>query len=271
MADTTAVSRYQPVLAIPRLDSPNHANNGATRGAQHAAQANRTAPTAPALPSFAALDPRFICVSFMIFPFDCAPMLCLHQVTSSSNLRSKEFLKESTMSQPNLTIGALATHTGTNVPTIRYYEEIGLLPEARRSSNGRRFYRDADLKRLSFIKRCRDFGFPIEQVRELVTLLEDGDRSCIEVRNLAQMRLDIVRAKLQDMRQLEASLVSIVESCDEACCNGPTRDCNIIEDWSTVQSEKTASGDGGCCGTPQGKNKTLAPDVSTIFKQARRT
>lgn len=180
-------------------------------------------------------------------------------------------MKTSTMSQPNLTIGALATHTGTNVPTIRYYEEIGLLPEARRSSNGRRFYRDADLKRLTFIKRCRDFGFPIEQVRELVNLLEDGDRSCIEVRDLAQMRFDIVRAKLQGMRQLEASLVSFVESCAEACCKGPTRDCNIIEDWSNVQSEKTAGGDGRCYATPQGKIKKLAPEVFTIFKQIRRT
>jgi DNA-binding transcriptional MerR regulator len=182
----------------------------------------------------------------MISPVNYARMLCLHQVTTSSNLRSKEFLEEKTMSQPNLTIGGLATNTSTNVPTIRYYEEIGLLPQAQRSPNGRRFYRDTDLKRLTFIKRCRDFGFPIEQVRELVTLLEDGDRSCIEVRDLAQMRLETVRARLQEMRQLEASLVSFVESCDEACCKGPTRDCSIIENWSTVQSEKPATGDGRC-------------------------
>jgi DNA-binding transcriptional MerR regulator len=175
------------------------------------------------------------------------------------------------MSQPNLTIGALATHTGANVPTIRYYEQIGLLPEAQRSSNGRRYYRDADLKRLTFIKRCRDFGFPIEQVRELVNLLEDGDRSCIEVRDLAQARRDIVRAKLQDMRQLESSLLSFVQSCNEVCCQGPARDCNIIEDWSTVQPEKTVGGNGSCCTAPQGKIKKLAPGVSATFKQVRRT
>lgn len=104
------------------------------------------------------------------------------------------------MSPSNLTIGALAMHTRTNVPTIRYYEEIGLLPQAQRSANGRRYYRDTDLKRLTFIKRCRDFGFPIEQVRELVKLFEDGDRSCIEVRDLAQVHLDTVRAKLGEMR-----------------------------------------------------------------------
>ena len=60
-----------------------------------------------------------------------------------------------------LTIGALATQARTNVPTIRYYEEIGLLPQAERGSNGHRYYREADLRRLTFIKRCRDFGFPI--------------------------------------------------------------------------------------------------------------
>lgn len=207
----------------------------------------------------------------MISPFDCGRMLSLHQVTTSSSLRSNGFLEKSTVSQTNLTIGALAMHTSMNVPTIRYYEEIGLLPQARRSPNGRRYYRDTDLKRLAFIKRCRDFGFPIGQVRELLSLLEDGDRSCMEVRDLAQMRLDTVRARLEEMRQLEASLVSFVGSCDEACCKGVTRHCSIIEDWSTVQSEKAATGDGKCCATPQGQAEKPMPEKSTAFKQIRRT
>jgi len=79
MADTTAVSKYQPVVAIPRLDSPNHANNGAIKGAQHAAHAANATPAAPAVPTFAAVELRFICVSFMIFPFNCARLLGLHQ------------------------------------------------------------------------------------------------------------------------------------------------------------------------------------------------
>jgi DNA-binding transcriptional MerR regulator len=81
-----------------------------------------------------------------------------------------------------------------NEPTIRYYEEIGLLPAAERGSNGHRFYRDADLRRLTFIKPCRNFSFPIEQVGVLVKLFEDGGRSCLEVRQMAQMHLDAVRA-----------------------------------------------------------------------------
>jgi hypothetical protein len=69
-ADTTAISKYQPVVAIPRLDNQNHASNGAIKGAQHATHAVKTIPVTPAAPSFAADEQRFICVSFMISPFD---------------------------------------------------------------------------------------------------------------------------------------------------------------------------------------------------------
>jgi DNA-binding transcriptional MerR regulator len=175
------------------------------------------------------------------------------------------------MSKPGLTIGALATHTSTNVPTIRYYEEIGLLPQAQRSANGRRFYRDADLKRLSFVKRCRDFGFPIEQVRELVKLFEDGDRSCIEARDLAQMHLDAVRAKLEELRQLETSLVSFVQSCDEMCCQGTTKDCAIMEDLAAGKPDPSSALQNGCCvKSPPTGEKPIAVE-STTFRQIRRT
>ncbi|MGY6157369.1 MerR family transcriptional regulator [Paraburkholderia graminis] len=151
------------------------------------------------------------------------------------------------MSQSSLTIGALASETNTNVPTIRYYEEIGLLPHAQRAANGHRYYQDSDLKRLTFIKRCRDFGFPIEQVRELVKLFEDGDRSCVEVRDMAQVHLDAVRAKLEEIRHLETSLVAFVESCNEVCCKGPTRDCVIIEDLSSPTKLEATTPSQGCC------------------------
>src|SRR5437762_6320229 len=99
------------------------------------------------------------------------------------------------MAPAHLTTGALAALTQCTVPTIRYYEQIGLLPPPARAENGRRHYREGDVKRLMFVRRCRDFGFPIEQVRALADLLEDGDRSCSEVLDLAQHHLDAVRAK----------------------------------------------------------------------------
>lgn len=175
------------------------------------------------------------------------------------------------MPLPHLTIGALASQTSTNVPTIRYYEEIGLLPQAERAANGHRYYCEADLKRLKFIKRCRDFGFPIEQVKELVGLFEDGDRACIEARDLAQTHLDAVRAKLEQIRQLEANLLAFVESCDEACCKGTTRECAIIEDLSAVEPDHRAAGQrAGCCpDSPQHKKDSM-PMGTSAFTEARR-
>ena len=144
------------------------------------------------------------------------------------------------MSPLKLTIGELSAQTQCTVPTIRYYEQIGLLPSAKRAPNGHRYYSDADLKRLAFIKRCRDFGFPIEQVRDLAGLFEDGERDCVEVRDLAQVHLDEVRAKIGKMRQLEASLAAFVCGCDAACVGGATKDCVII-------GSMTSSAGASCC------------------------
>ena len=143
------------------------------------------------------------------------------------------------MSRPGITIGQLASRTNTSVPTIRYYEEIGLLPDAQRAANGQRYYVNADVTRLGFITRCRDFGFQIEQVREMVTLFDNGDSPCIEVRDLANTQLESVRSKIEQMRQLEAKLIAFVASCDTNCCAGTTRNCNIIEDLSTLRSGET--------------------------------
>ena len=80
------------------------------------------------------------------------------------------------------TIGALAERTGCNVPTIRYYEEIGLIPLAKRRPSGHRYYDAAAKELLTFIRHCREFGFPIEQVRELVSLARSDERDCFETK-----------------------------------------------------------------------------------------
>jgi MerR family transcriptional regulator, copper efflux regulator len=140
-------------------------------------------------------------------------------------------------------IGALARRTGTNAPTIRYYEGIGLLRSADRQAGGQRVYGDADVKRLNLIRRCREFGFSIDQVRSLVALVQDPALSCAHARDLAQEHLVAVRAKLAELKALERSIAAFVASCDASCAGGPGPDCVILEDLSKApNATATASG-----------------------------
>lgn len=129
-------------------------------------------------------------------------------------------------------IGTLARRTGTNAPTIRYYEEIGLLRSADRQAGGQRVYSEDDIKQLTFIRRCREFGFSIEQVRSLVALMQDPSLSCMQARDLAHGHLVAVRSKLADLKALEHSIAAFVASCDASCAGGPGPDCVILDDLS---------------------------------------
>ena len=145
------------------------------------------------------------------------------------------------MKTADLTIGELARRSGCTVPTIRYYEEIGLLPQASRKTGGHRIYGDLDLRRVLFIRRCRDFGFPIDQVRALLDLTATGDRDCNEARDLALAHLDTVREKQRELQALERNLVSFVDRCTAKCAGGPATECVILEDLASPTPSK-------CCG-----------------------
>lgn len=127
-------------------------------------------------------------------------------------------------------IGALARRTGTTAPTIRYYEAIGLLPRPDRRESGQRAYGNDATERLVFIRRCREFGFSIEQVRTLLALMRDGKRSCAEARDLAALQLASVRAKLDELKKLEKSIAGLVKRCESSCIGGPAPDCIVLED-----------------------------------------
>lgn len=127
-------------------------------------------------------------------------------------------------------IGKLAKAAGVNTPTIRYYEEIGLLPAADRTASGQRAYGSADLERLTFIRRCRDFGFSIDQVRLLAGLSISADKDCRAVGDIARAHLQQVRSKLEELRALEQSLEGFAAQCDAVCCGGPGRECVVFED-----------------------------------------
>lgn len=147
-----------------------------------------------------------------------------------------------------LSIGLVARRTGATVPTVRYYEDIGLLPPAARTGAGKRSYDEATVRRLVFIRRCRDFGFSIEQVRELVGLVDEPDRPCAEVRDIAATHLAQVRQKLAELKALEASLNAFVCSCDTACAGGPAVDCTILEDLALPADEAQVVRAAVCCG-----------------------
>lgn len=133
----------------------------------------------------------------------------------------------------SISIGLLARQAGCTVPTIRYYEEIGLLPAVPRTEGGRRVYGTVTVRRLSFIRRCRDFGFSIEQVRELVGLVDEPSRPCVEVREVAAKHLAQVRDKLAELQALERNMAAFVCSCDTACAGGAAVDCTILEDLAS--------------------------------------
>lgn len=129
-----------------------------------------------------------------------------------------------------LTIGKLAARTGCSVPTIRYYESIGLLPKPRRGDGHQRIYSDSDYERLLFIRRSRDFGFPIDQVRQLLVLLDAPQRACDPARDIAAHRLADVRQKLDELHGLERSLTSFVDGCNDICAGGPAEACVIVKE-----------------------------------------
>lgn len=138
----------------------------------------------------------------------------------------------------DLKIGVLAARTGTSAPTIRYYEEIGLLPKAGSRVSGQRRYDDNDVKRLTFIRRCRDFGLPIDQVRALNALVHDPESSCMTARDLAHAHLMTIRARMVELKALERSIASFVERCETTCAGGSGPDCVILEDLANPLAKK---------------------------------
>ena len=127
-----------------------------------------------------------------------------------------------------LRIGELADATGTTAPTIRYYEQVGLLPNPRRVG-GQRRYEDDDVRRVTFVRRCRDLDFSVEQVRNLVELTHDADRSCLEARDLAELHLAAVQAKLADLQSLESRIAKLIATSNDDCGGGPAAECVVLE------------------------------------------
>ncbi|HLZ05471.1 MAG TPA: helix-turn-helix domain-containing protein [Bradyrhizobium sp.] len=131
-----------------------------------------------------------------------------------------------TASRPeDLPIGQLSRLSGVNIETIRYYERIRMLPPPPRSGSGRRIYDSTHLRTLVFIRRSRELGFSLEEIRALLRLGGPAKATCREVREIAAHHLEDIRAKLSDLKKLERLLASTV-----AKCSGRTApDCPVLD------------------------------------------
>ena len=127
-------------------------------------------------------------------------------------------------SQVSLSIGALAKATGTTVEAIRWYERVGVLPMPERTKGNYRIYRTAHLERLGFVRRARDIGFTLDQVRELLRLADDRNRSCDAVDRVARQHLEEVERKIGDLEALRRELQGLIGQCHR----GTVDECRII-------------------------------------------
>lgn len=112
-----------------------------------------------------------------------------------------------------LTIGKLGSSTGVKVPTIRYYEQIGLLPEPERSSGNQRLYTHKAHERLSFIRHARELGFSLEAIRDLLSLSDNPDQPCAGADAIAKAQLAEVESRLSRLAALKAELERMVMQC----------------------------------------------------------
>jgi DNA-binding transcriptional MerR regulator len=124
-----------------------------------------------------------------------------------------------------LTIGKLAKAADVKVPTIRFYEQIGLLPAPDRTQSDRRTYEQPAVRRLAFVKHARQLGFGIDAIRTLLDLADHPERACGDANALAEEQLSAVEAKIAQLEALRIELQRMVA----ANCSGPASDCRVIE------------------------------------------
>ena len=137
-----------------------------------------------------------------------------------SYYRNKDYFVSATASPQEILIGQLSKSTGVNIETIRYYERIKMLSAPRRTAGGRRVYGAAERRTLSFIRRSRDLGFTLEEIRALLDLGGPVRAPCADVHKIARAHLAKVRSKLAELTGLEAILAETVARCSDAAAPG---------------------------------------------------
>lgn len=125
----------------------------------------------------------------------------------------------------NIPIGELARRTGVKVPTIRFYEQIGLIAAPPRTEGNQRRYGKAEIDRLNFIRHARDLGFEVDQIRELLAMSQEPQASCHQADSIAKAHLREVDRRIERLQALREELARMIDECG----HGRICDCRIIE------------------------------------------
>ena len=127
-----------------------------------------------------------------------------------------------------LTIGKLAEATGVNLETVRYYERIGIMPRPARTRGGHRSYEPEHIKWLNFIRRSRELGFTLKEVRELLRLVDARRYTCAQIKKIAVRHIAEIRQKRADLRRLERMLANMAAQCSRRPGSGvPDHRCAV--------------------------------------------
>jgi DNA-binding transcriptional MerR regulator len=132
-------------------------------------------------------------------------------------------------------IGEAAQKTGVKIPTIRYYEQIELLPAPVRTDGNRRLYQETELRRLSFIRHARELGFDLEAIRALLSLQDHPEQSCASADAIARTRLAEVRQRIARLKALEDELTRMIDEC----ARGRIAECRVIETLAQLHTHGT--------------------------------
>ena len=147
------------------------------------------------------------------------------QITASRAVHSDE-----------MAIGELSRLTGVNIETIRYYEKVRMLRPPPRTAGGRRVYGSAEVRLLGFIRRGRELGFSLEEIRALIALGAPGKASCADVREIAAHHLEDIRSKIADLKKLEKLLAKTIAQCS----GSKVPDCPVLDILAPTSSAQEA-------------------------------
>ena len=132
-----------------------------------------------------------------------------------------------------MTIGELAKQAGTSTETIRYYEQVGLLPKAVRSESNYRVYASAHLERMIFIRHCRSLDMTLDEIRALLLFQDAPRENCHAVNEVLDKRIEHVAQRIRDLKELQRELKSLRQQCD-----GVAAECGVLDGLKQVNVSK---------------------------------